>query len=602
MELRRHRAELISRLNVLSRLAQVLVVLIAAGYWSVQVANGAYYRELADHNRLRKRAIDASRGLIFDRHGQPLVENVPSYSLMLDRSRAQDLDRSLELVVSILGTPDQELRKILESHRSTPRFRPITLAEDLSLAELARFEVQRLEYPEFEVATNQLRLYRYAHQTSHILGYLGEVGERELQIAATDPRASYKPGDLVGKKGIELQHERLLRGADGEQVVVVDSRGQTIEKYQDTDRRRDAEAGRNLTLSLDLNLQQQAARLLEGKVGSIVAMDPRTGEILAMASSPAFNPNLFARRIQKEEWRRLIEDPYHPLQNRALQNTYPPGSVFKIVMAVAALEESAIDPSHKVFCRGFSMINDHRYRCWKSAGHGWVNLNDAIKYSCNVYFHQLGQKLDVDTIAHYSRLFGLGSKSGIDLAGEKAGLVPDRAWSRRARGTKWFPGETISVATGQGPLLVTPLQVAVMASVVAMNGRLVTPTFLSRPTSGKLKDLGISPRSLQLTREAMWTVVNDEGTGRSASIDGFEIAGKTGTAQVVRQETWTKNEDLAAEKRDHAWFASFGPFDDPKLTVVVFIEHGGAGSEAAAPLAKAMYEEFVGNLQPHHPG
>ena len=602
MELRRHRAELISRLSILSRLAQVLVVLIAAGYWSVQVANGAYYRELADHNRLRKRAIDASRGLIFDRHGLPLVENVPSYSLMLDRSRTRDLDRSLALVSSVLGTPDHELRKILENHRTTPKFRPIPLAEDLSLAELARFEVQRLEYPEFEVATDQLRLYRYAHQTSHILGYLGEVGDRELEIAATDPRASYKPGDLVGKKGIELQHERLLRGAEGEQVVVVDSRGQTIEEYQDTDRRRDAEAGRNLTLSLDLKLQQQAARLLEGKVGSIVAMDPRTGEILAMASSPAFNPNLFARRIQKDDWRRLIEDPYHPLQNRALQNTYPPGSVFKIVMAVAALEESVVDPSKKVFCRGFSMINDHRYRCWKSSGHGWVDLKDAIKYSCNVYFHQLGQKLDVDTISRFSRLFGFGSKSGIDLAGEKKGLVPDRAWSRRARGTKWYPGETISVATGQGPLLVTPLQVAVMTSAVAMNGRLVTPSFLSRSSSDKPKALDVSARSLQLTREAMWAVVNDEGTGRSSKIEGFEIAGKTGTAQVVRQETWTKNEDLAAEKRDHAWFTSFGPFDDPRLTVVVFVEHGGAGSEAAAPLAKAMYEEFVGNLQPHHPG
>ncbi len=602
MELRRHRAELISRLGMLSRLAQALVVLIAAGYWSVQVANGAYYRELADHNRLRKRSIEASRGLIFDRHGQPLVENVPSYSLMLDRSRTPDLDHSLDLVESILGIPNKQLREILEDHRSTPKFRPIPLAEDLSLSELARFEVQRLEYPEFEITTDQLRLYRYAHQTSHILGYLGEVSDQELEIAVADPRASYKPGDLVGKKGVELQYERLLRGADGEQVVVVDSRGQTIEEFQDTDRRRNAESGRNLTLSLDLGLQQQAARLLEGKVGSIVAMDPRTGEILAMASSPAFNPNLFARRINNEDWRRLIDDPYHPLQNRALQNTYPPGSVFKMVMSVAALEESVVDPSNKVFCRGFSMINDHRYRCWKSAGHGWMNLHDAIKYSCNVYFHQLGQKLEVDTIARYSRLFGLGSKSGIDLAGEKAGLVPDRAWSRRSRGTRWFSGETISVATGQGPLLVTPLQIAVMTSALAMNGRLVVPSFLPRSSGEKPQELGLSQRSLKLTRDAMWAVVNDEGTGRSAKVSGFEIAGKTGTAQVVRQETWTKNKDLAAEKRDHAWFASFGPFDDPQLTVVVFVEHGGAGSEAAAPLAKAMYEEFVGNLQPNLAG
>ena len=596
MELRRHRAELVARLGVLSRIAQALLAVIAVGYWSVQVANGDYYRELADHNRLRKRSIEASRGLIFDRHGRPLVENIPSYSLLVDRSRAEDLDHSLRFAASILPHTHDELQERLESYRREPKFRPVRLAEGLSLAELSRFEAQKLEYPEFEVQIDQLRLYRYAHQMSHLLGYLGEVGEAELASGA-----DYQAGDLVGKKGIERQYQQLLRGADGEQVVVVDSRGQVIEELRDVERRRAAEAGYDLRLSLDLDLQQEAARLLEDKVGSIVALDPRNGEILAMVSSPAFNPNLFARRIRSEDWKRLVEDPHHPLQNRAVQNTYPPGSVFKIVMAIAALEERAVDPSQKVFCRGYSMIYDHRYRCWKPSGHGSVDMTDALKYSCNVYFHQLGQKLEIDTIARYSRLFGLGAKTGIDLAGEKSGLVPDQEWSRKRRGSQWFRGETISVATGQGPLLVTPLQIATMTSAVAMQGRIFKPKLLiDGPVESH--DLHLSQRALDYTRRALWRVVNDEGTGRSAAVTGFEIAGKTGTAQVVRQETWTDNEDLAAQNRDHAWFASWGPFEDPELVVVVFVEHGGAGSQAAAPLAKAIYEKFLGNLQPHQPG
>lgn len=597
MELRRHRAELVARLGVLSRIAQALLALIAVGYWSVQVANGDYYRELADHNRLRKQSIEASRGLIFDRHGQALVENIPSYQLRVDRSRADDLEQSLQFASTILDTENHELEERLEAYRRVPKFRPVPLADGLSLEQLSRFEAQKLEYPEFEIQIDQLRLYRYAHQMSHLLGYLGEVGEAELASSDTD----YKAGELVGKKGIERQYQHLLRGADGEQVVVVDSRGQVIEELRDVDRRRAAESGRNLRLTLDLELQQEAARLLQGQVGSIVAMDPRNGEILAMVSSPAFNPNLFARRIRTEDWRRLIQDPHHPLQNRAVQNTYPPGSVFKIVMAVAALEEQVVDPSHKVFCRGYSMIYDHRYRCWNPAGHGSVDLADALKYSCNVYFHQLGQKLEIDTIARYSRLFGLGAATGIDLAGEKSGLVPDQEWSRKRRGTQWYRGETISVATGQGPLLVTPLQIATMTSAVAMQGHLARPKLLiDGPV--QMRSLGLSDRALDYTRQALWRVVNDEGTGRAAAVRGFDVAGKTGTAQVVRQETWTDNKDLAAQNRDHAWFASYGPFEDPQLVVVVFVEHGGGGSQAAAPLAKAIYEKFLGNLQSHQPG
>ncbi|MEM1201938.1 MAG: penicillin-binding protein 2 [Acidobacteriota bacterium] len=587
MKLRRHRAELAARVQMLARGTQVLLLLIVAGYGAVQIAEGSHYRRLADDNRLRKLSIEASRGLILDRESRPLVENAPSYSLWIDRSRSAGLQDSLHFAADILGSTTERLEDLLEAHRTSPKFRAIRLADDLTLAQASRFLAQNWEHPEFEVQVDQLRLYRYAHQTAHLLGYLGEIGPAELE----QPDSPYRPGDLAGRKGAEKLYERTLRGFDGEQVVVVDSRGQRIEELDTVP----ATAGRDIVLSLDLDLQQEAARLLEDRVGTIVALDPRDGSVLAMVSSPSFDPNLFARRLRLEDWNALVGNPDDPLQNRAIQNTYPPGSVFKIVMAVAGLEEGHADHDHKVFCGGFSKIYGHRYRCWKRGGHGWVNLREAMKQSCNVYFHQLGQKLGIDKIADYSRRFGLGSPSGFELGGENRGLVPDSGWSTRARGQPWYPGETISVATGQGPILTSPLQLAVMLSAVANGGRLPTPK-LRLDASPKSRSVEVSEASLAWTREALWAVVNDRGTGKEALVPGLDVGGKTGTAQVVRQETWTSNEDLAEKNRDHAWFASFAPLEDPQLVVVVFVEHGGGGSTAAAPLAKAIYEKHFAEL------
>ncbi|MEM8994593.1 MAG: penicillin-binding protein 2, partial [Acidobacteriota bacterium] len=577
-----------SRVQVLVRLAQFALLIIGLGYGSIQIAGGAHYRQLADHNRLRQVGLDAPRGQILDRQGRALAENVPSYSLLIDRSRVDDLDSSLEFAGDILETPTQELRERLRGFRGVPSFKPVPLATQLSLEQVARVAVHGLEHPEFETRSEQLRLYRYAHLSAHVLGYLGQVSEIELR----QPDSPFSAGDTLGKKGVERIYDALLRGTSGEQVVVVDSRGRTIQELQ----RASAVTGETLELTLDLELQQEAARLLDGHVGAIVALDSQTGGILAMASAPSFDPNLFSRGISPKHWRGLLEDPHRPLQNRALQNTYPPGSVYKIVMAAAALEEKVVDPSKKVFCGGFSRIYDHRYRCWKRAGHGWVDLKDSLKYSCNVYFHQLGQAMDIDTIARYSRLFGFGRRTGIDLDGEKAGLVPDRDWSRRRRGQPWYPGETISVATGQGPLLVTPLQVARVVASIANGGRLVVPHLIQgqRPKDADVQRLGLDDDVMARLHEALVAVVEDsDGTGRSASIEGFPLAGKTGTAQVVRQATWTKNEDMEAGQRDHAWFASYGPADRPEIVVVIFVEHGGGGSTVAAPLAKRLYEKYL---------
>ncbi|MDA8018696.1 MAG: penicillin-binding protein 2 [Thermoanaerobaculia bacterium] len=595
MQLKRHRGELARRMQLLHRGGLVLLGIIAFGYWQVQVIDGSIYRERADHNRLRKLAIEAPRGLILDRHGTPLVENVPSYRLELDRTRVSDLGASLRLAARLLGETEEALRDQVEAQRRVPLFRPIPIAEDLSLTQVSRFAVVQLEHPEFEVRISQHRLYRYAHQTAHLLGYLGEVNEDELRDS------SYlRSGDLIGRKGLERVYESRLRGTRGEQVVVVDSRGQVIEEYD----REPSSAGTGLNLTLDLELQQEASRLLQDRVGTLVALDPRSGAVLAMASSPSFDPNLFSRGIAVDDWRNLIENPKDPLQNRVVQNTYPPGSVFKLVMAAAALATGKVDPSESFFCGGYSVIYDHRYRCWKRGGHGRVDLRGAIEGSCNVYFHQMGVRLGIDEIARHARLFGLGRKTGIDLSGERGGLVPDSRWSQERRGTPWYAGETISVATGQGPLLVTPLQIATMTAVFANRGLWVQPHLSTAARIAAPQRLDIAPAILDQIRDGMWAVVNEkEGTGRAVHLEGVEVAGKTGTAQVVQQATWTKNDDLAPDQRDHAWFASFAPYDDPQLVVVVFVEHGGGGSSVAAPLAKPIYEKyFEADLEDHPPG
>lgn len=590
MNIRQHRPALVKRIALLNGVTQFVVLLIATGYWSVQIAEGAFYRELADNNRLRELTIEAPRGLILDRYDRPLVENVPSYSLLLDRSLTEDQSASLDFASDILGLSRSELEKTVQSHRTVPRFQSIRLATGLSLNQLARFEVEKLEHPEFEIEAEHLRLYRHAHQTAHVLGYLGEVTNADL----TQAGSPYSPGDLIGKKGLEGLYEDHLRGETGELVVVVDSRGQVIEEFD----RSPANSGQNLKLTLDLELQQIAAELLEDRVGSIIALEPHRGEVLAMVSAPSFNPNHFARRLRHDEWRKVLDHPHHPLQNRALQNTYPPGSVFKIVMALAGLDRGLIDPEGTTaYCRGYSTIYNNRYRCWKAAGHGRVNLRGALKGSCNVYFHQLGQKLGIDQIASYSTRMGLGRKTDIDLNGEKAGLVPDSEWSLNVRGAPWYPGETISVATGQGPILVSPIQVAVLMAAVANGGYLVQPHLVLEPSPSQLTTesrLELNPDHLALVRDALWSVVNEpNGTGTAAAIDDLDIAGKTGTAQVIAQDRRIDNEDLALENRDHAWFASFAPLHDPRLVVVVFVEHGGAGSKTAAPLARALYEAFL---------
>ncbi|HEY2294346.1 MAG TPA: penicillin-binding protein 2 [Thermoanaerobaculia bacterium] len=587
---REHRDDLVSRVRVLTAVVTGLIVAIATGFWFTQLVQGDYYRELAENNRLRKLPIKAPRGLIFDRKGRLLVENVPSYSLMIDRSRTTNLDHTLWFASGVLGRPVTDLQQILQKYRGIPTFKPVLLAENLTLAEVARFGVEGLEYPEFEVEVQHQRLYRHREQTAHVLGYLGEPTLEEIQKA----NGALQPGDMIGKKGIEQTYDAELRGKDGERVVVVDSRGQLLQEYKSIP----AVPGKSLTLSIDLDLQQEAARWLDGpeKVGAVVAMDPRNGEILALVSAPAFNPNLFARRLQQADWQALIDDPNHPLQNRAIQNTYSPGSTFKIVMATAGMTDRDFDPHTSVLCTGSKIFYNRPFRCWRKGGHGTVDAHNAIKLSCDIYFYTLGQKMGIEKIAKYARLFGLGSLTGIDIEGEKRGNVPDEAWSQKVRHQRWYPGETISVSIGQGPVLVTPLQMAELTAVVANGGLKVVPHLVKDAKLPPPERLDLDPEALRIVRGGMIGVVNEPGGTAygSARLPGIEIAGKSGTVQVIAQAQRTEEQNLPFKYRDHAWFTSFAPADNPELVVTVFAEHGGGGSKVAAPIAQALYAKYFG--------
>jgi len=486
------------------------------------------------------------------------------------------------IATAALGRSRAELGAVLARYRATPAFAPVLLAENLTIGQVARFGVAALDFPGFEVEVGHQRLYRQADQLAHVLGYLGEVATSELESG------KYRSGELVGKNGIEQAYDERLRGEDGRRVMVVDSRGRLTREEE----KQPSRPGEVLRLTIDLALQQTAQRALGDNVGAAIAMDPRNGEILAMVSTPAYDPNLFARRLSADQWRSYLADTRHPLQNRAIQNTYSPGSLFKAVVALALLSERTVTPQDRVVCRGVSTHYGRPFRCWKRGGHGSVDLHAALRESCDTYFYTFGSQLGIDTIAKYARLLGLGRASGVDLSGEKSGLVPDSQWSLAVRKHRWWPGETVSVAIGQGPLLATPLQVAVAMAAIANGGFRVYPHLVKQEPPEAPQAVGVDPEALARVRRGLWAVVNESGTGASVRIDGLDIAGKTATVQVVSQKTRTENTTLPYEQRDHAWFASFAPAGAAEIVVVVFVEHGGGGSRAAAPVAKKIYETY----------
>lgn len=588
----------LERLNRLKYLAIALFAFFALRLWHLQVISGNYYEKLAEQNRVRTIPLRAPRGIIRDREGRPLVINRPSFTVYLVRENLVDLSATLDFLARGLELEKEEIARQLEKYSGQPPFYPAPLKENLSVRELAYLTAHQLEHPEIRISLEPRRHYPYGRLAAHLLGYVGEVSEDEL---ARGEFPGARPGTIVGKFGLERRYNQILTGIDGSRRVIVTSAGREVELLE----KHEPIIGGELQLTIDLDLQLAAERLLDGKAGTIVALDPRSGEILAMASHPAFDPNSFALRISQREWTRLITDPAHPLQNRAIQSRFSPGSVFKIVVALAALEERLISPGFSVYCNGGASIYGHYFRCHKPR-HGRVDLESAIINSCNVFFYRLGQYLGIERIARYAQALGLGEKTGIDLPEEVAGFFPTPEWKLRSRGEKWYAGETISVAIGQGPVTVTPLQLARAIGIIATRGlrppsRLVLAAesapaghkqFSLRASASSANGrLSFSEESYQALIRGMWGVVNQHGTGRAAAVEGFEVCGKTGTAQVISNEGKARSRHKDNFK-DHAWFVGFAPRHDPEIVVAVLIEGGGFGGQTSAPIAGEIFREY----------
>jgi penicillin-binding protein 2 len=594
------------RINLLIWLIVVTFVFLAGAFWWVQSVQAERFRGLAESNSLREVPIRAKRGLILDRNGTILADNAPAYQLMLHRADLRQRTRNdpefrnkmMAFITHTIGATEEEINARIERQKDAPFVRPIPIATELSVQQVAEIESQRMNFPMLSIDTVQRRNYRYGTFAAHVLGYIGEATEKDM-----DADSTLKLGDLIGKKGVELVYDNVLRGRDGARYMVVDTHGREISEYLPA--RREPVPGQNVYLTLDFELQRRAEQYftLNEMVGAAVALDPRNGDVLAMVSSPAFNPNVYSRRFTPEVYRTILSNPFKIELNRAIAGLYSPGSVFKVVMLMAALENGVVTPSSTFSCGGSGVFSGRRFRCWKREGHGAVNAERAMKISCDIYFYSVGQLLGINRIADYAHNLTFGELSKIDLENEKAGLVPSEKWAREKQNRKWYPSETISVAIGQGPLIVTPLQVANMMASIANGGKVYRPHVLrmieSRGPDGKLMrqtvapevvhEVNLPPKALQSVRNGLWQVVNEQGgTGRNAYVEGADVAGKTGTVQVIAQSGWKMK--LPFKFKDHAWFASFAPLNNAEMVAVVFVEHGGGGGSDAAPLARQLFE------------
>jgi penicillin-binding protein 2 len=578
------------------RRARVSFLVVGAAFlllvlylWKMQILDYKKYWEMSEANRIREVILPAQRGLIKDRLGNVLATNIAAFQAAVVREETTDLEDSYRRIAGLLEMDAEVIRERVEKYRSFPVFYPIVIKDDLDDKEVARIESRRREFPELIVQAEPKRFYLNATFAAHVLGYLQEISPEEIRQGAYGGRGL---GDLVGRTGIEREYESELVGTSGSDLEIVDSTG----RYKDTVLREDPVDGLDIKLTLDSRLQAKAEELLEGREGAVVVMDTRNGRLLALASFPTFDPNKFINRFTPEEWMDLINNPRHPLENRALRGLYAPGSIFKLVMALAALETNLITERTSYYCSGSILIYNHPFNCWFAGGHGQMDLTNAIRNSCNIYFYQLGKRLGIETIAEYARKLGLGKLTDIDLKGEYAGLVPNQEWKRRVRNAPWYPGETISVSIGQGPLLVTPLQIATMTATLANRGKRVQPHLRlaegERPIIRSRDGIGVSSENIERVIRGMWMAVNRQGTARAARVEGFEVCGKTGSTQVVSRQTAEKLGESRRETKTHSWFTGFAPRTDSRVAVTVIVEHGGMGGSTAAPVARELFRLY----------
>ncbi|HEX9809021.1 MAG TPA: penicillin-binding protein 2 [Alphaproteobacteria bacterium] len=598
----------------------VLFSALAARMYHLQVLESERYRTLAEDNRINLRLLAPPRGHILDRVGVEIAVNRQNYRLIIVAERSPDLAGTLDRIARLIELPDGDRRRVLrEAGRKRP-FVPVTVREDLNWEEVARIEINSPDLPGVHIEVGQTRFYPYGESAVHLVGYVGAVAVEEL---TGDPLLEL-PSFRIGKSGVEKVHDLRLRGRAGRSEVEVNALGRVIREIS----RKDGQPGGAVRLTVDMAVQEFAHRRLGADSGAVVVLDVGTGEVMVQASTPGFDPNAFTGGLSQEYWRELLADPRAPLANKAIAGQYAPGSTFKMIVALAALEAGIVDPGHRVFCRGFTRLGNARFHCWKKYGHGTLDMEGAIQQSCDVYFYDVARRAGIDRIAAMARRLGLGETLGIDLPGEKPGLVPSREWKLAVLGIPWQLGETLVTGIGQGFILATPLQLAVMTARIANGGRAVTPRLTAPPAPGDVvaeagapgaglrkaaavagpafAALGLSAGGLDAVRRGMYAVSNTpRGTAYRARIaePGLELAGKTGTSQVrritlaERQRGIRKNEEMPWRERDHALFVAYAPAEAPRYAIAVVVEHGGGGSAVAAPVAR----DVMGEVLRRHP-
>lgn len=579
--------------RTLARTALIILCLFGVLFlrlWFLQLLQGEEMQQRSEHNRIRLQDLPPWRGMILDHQGQVLVANRPSYELIVVLEDVGDIPLLAGRLARLLRLDPQQLTAQMQSGKKAG-LHQVRLKGDLTWDEMARVETYQPELPGVLIQVQPKREYHNKGMACHVLGYQGEISDVQLKGGKFP---NYKMGDYLGKSGVELAWEKHLQGRRGSRRIEVDAYGREMGQLDSVF----PTPGANITLTLDNRMQREAEACLEGQVGAIVALDPKTGKVLALASSPTFSQEAFERGLTTQEWQKINNDKSHPLENRAMKGQYPPGSVFKIVMAVAGLEEKVVTPGTTFSCTGALPVGNHVFHCWRKRGHGGVDLHRAMVHSCDIYFYEVGRQLGIERIAQWSRRFGLGAPTGLDLDKEMSGLAPSIAWKKARFNQPWHEGDTISVSIGQGYNLVTPIQMARVVAAVANGGIIYKPYLVEKVESpaGEIlyqakpevqSRLGASRANLEAVRQSLVGVVNN-GTGKAARLPNTQVAGKTGTAQVVAIDRDNPKKKKSRRTEDHAWFVAYAPAGEPQIAVAVLVEHGGHGGEDAAPLARRV--------------
>ena len=577
-----------ARLAIASYVIVGMIGVLLLGFWKLQVIDSDKYTSLAERNRVREIPVIAPRGRMLDRDGRVLVDNRPSFSVLLLRDDPALVQKYLPAISDGLGISMDDLRDQLDNAKNLPKFQPIIIKPEASPADIAYIESHRSDIPVLEMISVSRRRYLPDGFLAHAAGYVGEVSEQQIEAS----NGKLRPGDFAGKFGLERQYNDILMGTDGKRRVIVNSIGKEVGRLTT----QEAIPGKQIQLTIDYDLQQIAEQSLGARPGAVVALDPRTGEVLAMASHPAIDPNDFAVRISADEWKKLNEDEEKPLLNRAIQAQLAPGSVFKIVMATAMYETKAVPESYTVFCPGYGVFYGREFKCWVSWSHkpvhGVVDVHKAVNQSCDIFFYNLGIRLGIDRISYYAEKFGLGRKTGIDLPSEEPGLMPSEDWVQRVFHRKWYPGETVSVAVGQGAVITTPLQLARMIGGIASGGVFMQPHMLKDAQNVAADKFPLSDSTVEKITDDMYGVINSGGTGAALKLQGIEFSGKSGTAQVIGYST---RDRVGKQKKflDNAWFVGYAPRRDPEIVVSVLVQESGKhGGEAAGPVVKDVIKAY----------